>query len=174
MKLLCTSFICFYLCFPNQGLSQNAEQLRAINSAIWEKFTKAFETKDIELFSSLHAEDLIRISGDGKTIRGKTAYIRGYESRWHNKGLDQTIAFRFLERICNREHASERGIYKLTHNPNTDNEVSYYGKFHVILKQVNKQWKILVDYDSSEHHTIGDPAFNAATALNAVEPFERR
>ncbi|WP_242205018.1 YybH family protein [Aestuariivivens insulae] len=171
MKLLYSSIFCIFLLVPNQAISQNKTCLKAINTQIWDKFTKAFETLDTNLFASLHSDDLVRVSGNGKTIRNKGAYIKSYKINWKDKVVHQTIAFRFLERICNEETASERGIYKLTRNPNTPNEVCYYGKFHVILKQVNTQWKILVDYDSSENNTINDISFNKAFALDDFEKY---
>ena len=171
MKLLPLPLFCLFLVISNSTFCQNKEYFKAINTHIWENFTKAFETHDVALFSSLHTEDLVRVSGDGKTIREKTAYIEGYKTRWQNKPVPQTISFRFLERICNGKQASERGIYKLTRYPNTPDEVSYYGKFHVILKRESNLWKIQVDYDSSEQNTIDETTFKSAFALYDFERF---
>ncbi|WP_299550261.1 nuclear transport factor 2 family protein [Seonamhaeicola sp.] len=146
--------------------SQSENDLQDINTQIWNNFTKAFETLDYELFSDLHCEDLVRVGGDNKTVRDKASYMAGYEKRWKGKQIMQTIAFRFLERIAKGGKASERGIYKLTRNPNTGNEKNYYGKFHVILVKENGTWKILVDYDSSENKTIDETSFQAAFAMD--------
>ncbi|MCF7561676.1 nuclear transport factor 2 family protein [Sabulilitoribacter multivorans] len=170
MKIL-TIYISLFLCFGNIVTSQETNHLKAINTDVWSPFTKAFETFDYILFASIHSEDLVRVSGDSKNVKGKTTYIEGYKKRWVNKNSNQTISFRFLERIANDISASERGIYKLTVNPNTANEQSYYGKFHVILRKENGTWKLLVDYDSSESNTINETSYNEAFAIDDFDKY---
>jgi len=99
------------------------------------------------------------------------AYLNGYIPRWENATNSQTISFRFLERICNNDKASERGIYKFTVHLNSDKEQSYYGKFHVILSKEESVWKILVDYDSSENKTINEVSYSNAFAIDDFEKF---
>lgn len=146
--------------------SQNTQILKDINSQVWHNFTKSFETLDYNLFSDLHSDDLIRVGGDNTSLKSKRSYIEEYKKRWKASTTNQTISFRFLERICNNEKASERGIYKLTRNTNSPDQKSYYGKFHVILKKEDNRWKILVDYDSSENNTINETSYNQAFSLD--------
>lgn len=170
MKSIYTTFIVFvFISF--QGIAQNANELQVINSQIWSSFSRSFETLDYSLFESLHHDDFTRISGDSKQIKNKETYINGYVQRWKNSDTKQTISFRFLERFYNEDHASERGIYDLKINPNTDLEKSYYGKFHVVLTKVNGTWKILVDYDSSEGKTIGQDSYQAAYSIDDYEKY---
>ncbi|TYA71507.1 nuclear transport factor 2 family protein [Seonamhaeicola marinus] len=166
MKLLRLSFLLFSISL----FSQNTE-LKAINSQLWTNFTKAYELLDYNLFASIHANDLVRVSGNSKTISNKTTYIDKYIKWWTDNDRKQTISFRFLERIVSNNKASERGIYKLTIGPNTQNEKSYYGKFHVILTKENSIWKILVDYDSSENDTIDETSYLNAFAIDDFEKF---
>ncbi len=154
------------LLLGNTAFSQNLEDLNDINVQIWNNFTKSFETQDYELFESLHTDDLIRVNGgDYTSIQGKTGYLDGYKKRWNSGKLNETISFRFLERISKDGMASERGIYKFTRSPGTENEKSYYGKFHVILKKIDKRWKILVDYDSTENKTINEASYSNAHSM---------
>lgn len=164
MKIL-KLFLIASICIVSAVKAQNEAVLKAINEQIWVPFTYAFETNDYELFDSLHCTELVRISGDGKRVQGKETYIAGYKQRWQNNSQKQSISFRFLERLNNDNYASERGIYKLTINPNNENSRSYYGKFHVILKQQNGRWKISVDYDSSEGNTINEDTYQKAFAM---------
>ncbi|GAA3589107.1 hypothetical protein GCM10022396_02940 [Flavivirga amylovorans] len=153
--------------------SQNINDLKEINSQIWNNFSKSFETLNYELFESLHSKDLIRVNGgDYKSIRNKEAYLEGYKSRWSNPVLSQTISFRFSERICKDGMASERGVYKFTMNPRTENQKIYYGKFHVILRKENGLWKILIDYDSSENESINETETLYQNTF-AVDDFEK-
>lgn len=159
-------FICALLFVFQSVFSQNIIELTEINTQIWEPFSVAFETSNFELFGSLHSDDLIRIGADGKRILKKDLYIQGYKNKWSNKKQNRTISFRFLERIVNDKLGSERGIYKLTINSQTEQEQSYYGKFHVILRKEDSVWKILVDYDSSEGNTINSDSYENAFAIN--------
>lgn len=173
MKTKSTITVLLFLFIYNTAVSQNTDILKAINTDLWENFTKAFEDYDYNLFSSLHSENLIRVVGDNKSIKAKAEYIEGYKARWKNKGTNQTISFRFLERICDNKKASERGIYRLTRNPNTENETSYYGKFHVILKKENDVWKIVVDYDSSENNSINKDSYQKAFNIEDFKKYQK-
>ena len=164
-------FIFLFVIMSSVSYCQNKEVLKSINKEIWEPFTKSFETFDIELFESLHSNDLIRVSADGRNIKKKDTYIDGYNRRWTKTSIEQTISFRFLERLNSFDIASERGIYKLTMNPNTEQEKSFYGKFHVIMKKEQETWRILVDYDSSESNTINSDSYYKAFAQDDFEKY---
>jgi len=155
----------------NLGFSQEYKNLKDINTQVWETFTKAFDTYDYSLFASIHSQDLVRVSGDGKSIKSFSEYIEGYKFRWKNNKRPQTISFRFIERIINDNFSSERGIYKLTVNVNTAEEKSYYGKFHVLLKQEDGVWKLIMDYDSSEMNTINEESYKSAYAIDDFEKY---
>jgi ketosteroid isomerase-like protein len=157
-------FILLFTLIANYSLiGQDQNQIQEINKSIWDNFTKAFETYDVDLFSSLHSKDFVRISGDSKTIRDVNNYIEGYRNRWQNLNKKQTIDFRFTERINNGNLASEKGIYKLTINIGEPNEVSYYGAFHVVIRKENSNWKLLVDYDSNPENYYGEKSFLEAS-----------
>jgi len=171
MKILKLTFLFVCLSSQLQTQAQSKKCLNTINNQIWSNFTKAFETFDHELFASLHTEDLVRVGGNSKLIRNKTDYINGYSSRWANNKTPQTISFRFIERICNKNKASERGIYKLTVNKGLPNEQSYFGKFHVIILKESDLWKLLVDYDSNENNTINEKSYNNAFAIDDFDKY---
>lgn len=154
----------FLLTF-NIGVSQNINELKAINTDIWYPFTKAYETYDADLFKSLHDSNLIRVSGNQKSIISFDAYMSGFKNRWQSKNRKQTISFRFIERIVSDNLASERGIYKLTVDLDSDSEQSYYGQFHVIHKKINGKWKLILDYDSSENNTINEESYLKASEI---------
>ena len=165
------SILAILLLFINYSFAQKKEHLHNINQQVWQVFTKAFETNNADLFASIHSPDMIRITGDGKSIKTFNEYIEGYKKRWAGNTRNQTISFRFLERISNPMLASERGIYKLTINPNTPEEKSYYGKFHVVLKNEVNQWKILMDYDSSENNSINEHSYKSAFAIDDYKSY---
>ena len=156
----------------NFTCAQNLDNFKAIN-AVWDKFYKAFETLDYTLMADIHSKDLVRVSG-GKRILDYDTYIKNYKIGFEqSKETNQTsnISLRFFERLNNDTTASERGIYRLIRNKGTKDEKAYYGQFHVLFKKINGEWKITLDYDSSEGGTIGEDDFNKAFAINDFEKF---
>ncbi|MFC0605153.1 nuclear transport factor 2 family protein [Winogradskyella pulchriflava] len=152
--------------------AQKADNLKAIN-IVWAKFYKAFETLDYTLMADIHSKDLVRVSG-GKRILDYDTYINNYKVGFESDkkaGQTSTISLRFFERISNEFTASERGIYKLVRNKGTDNEQAYYGQFHVVLKKINDEWKITMDYDSSESGTIDEDDYKKAFAIDDFDKF---
>jgi hypothetical protein len=165
-------FVVFLMLFSNTNEAQNKDHLEAINT-VWAKFYKAFETLDYTLMEEIHTKELVRVSG-GKRILDYDTYIKGYKSSFQNsKDTNQTshISLRFFERINNDKTASERGIYKLIRNKGTEKEQAYYGQFHVLFKKINDEWKIIMDYDSSESGTIGEDDYNKAFAIDDFDKF---
>ncbi|BAO74435.1 hypothetical protein WPG_0205 [Winogradskyella sp. PG-2] len=164
--------VVFTVLFVNTSKAQNKASLEAINT-VWTKFYKAFETLDYTLMADIHAKELIRVSG-GKRILDYEAYIKGYEASFKNSkdnGQTSNISLRFFERINNNTTASERGIYKLVRNKGTEKEQAYYGQFHVLFKKIDNDWKIIMDYDSSESGTIGEDDYKKAFAIDDFDNF---
>jgi len=171
LKKVITALV-FTVIVANTSIAQNSDNLKAINT-VWSKFYKAFETLDYTLMVDIHSKDLVRISG-GKRILDYDTYINNYKSGFErDKKANQTshISLRFFERINNDSTASERGIYKLVRNKGTEKEQAYYGQFHVLFKKIDGQWKITMDYDSSEGETIGEEDYKKAFAIDDFEKF---
>ena len=164
--------LAFTLLFVNTSYTQHKQNLKAINT-VWSKFYKAFETLDYTLMADIHSKDLVRVSG-GERILDYDTYINNYKAGFErDKKAGQTshIALRFFERINTDSTASERGIYRLTRNKDTEKEQAYYGQFHVIFKNIDGEWKITMDYDSSEGETIGEDDYEKAYAIDDFEKF---
>ncbi len=160
-------------CFTTSSIfAQKKVHLEAINTT-WAKFYEAFETLDYTLMAEIHSKDLVRVSG-GRSIIDYDTYVNNYKATFErDKTAGQTnhISLRFFERICNETTASERGIYKLVRNKGTDREQAYYGQFHVLFKKMDGEWKITMDYDSSEGGTINEDSYNKAYAIDDFEKF---
>lgn len=164
--------ILFLVVFTNHSYSQTQNNFKEINK-VWSKFYQAFETLDYTLMAEIHSKDLVRISG-GKRISDYEIYINNYKTRFKKaktNGVTNKISLRFFERINNDSIASERGIYKLIRNKNQNDEQTYYGQFHVIFKKEQGQWKILMDYDSTEGNTIGKDDYNKAHVITDFDKF---
>ncbi len=151
---------------PNPNL---AAFFQKINADIWLPFSESYAENSVEKYAALHSADFIRVSGGANSsISNLENYIA--QSRVHfgnnqTEGRKIRIEFRFLERIANDSTASERGIYHYISEDKVGKIWDGYGKFHVIERIENGQWKILVDYDSDENKTIGQDDWDAAFGL---------
>lgn len=155
----------FALIFLSSFNTYAQSETKLINEQVWEVFSMAFQTLDYEMFASIHHPSFIRINGNQDIIKSREEYLSTYENNWEYKDRKLKIDFRFLERITNNDFASERGIYKMTINPDTQNSASYYGKFQVLMKKEKGKWQLTVDYDSDENGTIGEDDFQAASPM---------
>ena len=128
---------------------------------------------DIQPFKRIHSKRLVRV-GSGTRISDYKSYMAKQAERFEKakqQGTRYEIALRFFERAVSQQHASERGIYRLTVYQKDKESVDYYGQFHVIHRKEKRKWKILVDYDSNEGNTIGVEQFEAAHAQYNLTPF---
>ncbi|WAC01147.1 hypothetical protein N7U66_13405 [Lacinutrix neustonica] len=167
-----TLALLFLILFTKHSDAQTRNNLKDIN-ATWQKFYQAFETLDYTLMAQIHSKALIRIS-NGQNILDYNTYISNYKKRFKDAKKNNStnnISLRFFERINNDSIASERGIYKLIVHEDKSNEKAYYGQFHVILKKEVGQWKITLDYDSSEFNTIGANDYAKAHGIEALDVF---
>lgn len=162
----------FFIVFVTQISAQENALHQKINKDMYENFSKAFETLDYKIFASIHSKEMIRISGNGGEIKNAKLYLEGYQKRWSDSSRKPApIDFRLLERVTSDSLASDRGIYRVTYT-NDQNETKYsYGKFHVILKLEDGNWKIVMDYDSDENKTINKTSYDAAFSLSEYKKY---
>lgn len=139
-----------------------------INQQVWKPFIEAFNDHDADKFLSVHSRDLVRSPRDGQLVMNWDQYYSGSkksDERDQNAKRKRKIELRFLERIASGEQAVDVGIYKTTYIMADGSVKDYYGKFLVVLRKENGQWKILVDTDSSEGGTINEQSFLSAKPL---------
>ncbi|GAA4274690.1 hypothetical protein GCM10022258_39860 [Aquimarina gracilis] len=155
------------------GVHAQEKQLhQKINRDMYENFSKAFATIDYDLFASIHCKAMIRISGNGGEIKNVKKYLEGYQERWSDTNQKPApIDFRLLERITSDSLVSDRGIYRVTYVNDTKETKYSYGKFHVLLKLEDNNWKILMDYDSNENNSINKESFDNAFPLTEYKKY---
>jgi ketosteroid isomerase-like protein len=152
------------LCNTAFGQGEKTE----INNQVWKVFIESYNTFDVEGFMGVHSKEVIRSPRDGGEIFGyDESYNRTEKSATRNKLHKGTrkIELRFSERITKNNLAYEIGIYKVESIDADGHSKFFYGKFHVVLRKENGEWKILVDSDSSENNTIGEVDFQAAQPI---------
>ncbi len=171
IKNISTTLI-IILCFTQVIIAQHESMHQKINQDMYENFSNAFATLDYDLFASIHAKEMIRISGGGGEIKNSKTYLDGYQKRWSDPTQKPApIDFRLLERITSDSLVSDRGIYRVTYR-NDAGETKYsYGKFHVLLKLKENNWKIIMDYDSNENKSIDKKSFDTAFPLSEYKKY---
>ena len=150
-------------------VANGQDELSVINRQVWTPFIEAYNKFDVVGFMEVHSKDVVRSPRDGGEIFGYDEYfLRMEKSATRNKlhKGSRKIELRFLERIVKNDLAYEVGVYKVEAIDANGHSRFSYGKFHVVLRKEEDQWKILVDSDSSENNTIGEDDFNAAKPLD--------
>ena len=163
---------CIVVTSFSNAQSATSNVLDEIN-IVWADFYRAFDSLDYNYMAKIHANDLVRISG-GTRISDYENYISSYKTNFEavkSRGETRHIELRFFERINNTKVASERGVYQLSITDTGGNQRYFYGQFHVIFKKRDGQWKIIMDYDSSEGDTIGKNEFFNAKAIDDFASF---
>lgn len=130
---------------------------KQINEQVWKPFIKSFGNRDTEGFMAVHSKELTRVTqDDGKAISYETYYnnTKKWDDQFKNTPTPnrhtRKIELRFIQRIAGEGRALEVGYYKTTTTVPGGSERSSYGKFHVLLRQENGVWKILMDADANE------------------------
>ncbi len=153
-------FCLFY--FTLSAFAQTDDVQKAINKDVWKPFMISYAAFDTDAFMAVHTEDVIRINRDGKNIRIGEEYRKGQaQGNERNKkvGAQRSIEFSFLERFAREDIAFESGYYKVKSKRPEQEERTFYGHFHVVLKKVDGVWKLWMDSDTSHDGTLGEEDF---------------
>jgi GNAT superfamily N-acetyltransferase/ketosteroid isomerase-like protein len=148
-----------------------ARWLAELNAQIWRPYSAAHAAGDTEAFLALHAPDLIRAGGPGKTVQDFGSYAlasRKWRADLTARGSSVAIEFRFTERITDGALASERGVYRLTGTRADGDSKVFHGHFHTFTRKTDGRWRIVVDYDTTD----AEPAdFETAADPEDFTPF---
>lgn len=139
--------------------------IKAINTQIWDQFTEAYKQNDIDLFISIHSPSVARITPWG--IRIGDEYFDQMRQNFSSKQAgDRSISFRFEHRVHRDSLAYEVGFYRLVYHHKNKPDEYHYGRFNVMLRRLDGQWKISQDWDDSEISGIKVTAADYLSAPN--------
>lgn len=138
--------------FYYSNAQTKTEIIAEINKQVWIPFRDSFGGKNEVVFSSLHSKDMVRVIQDNNELFGYDIYFKkvpdSTKLEWAK--WEKNIELRFVQRIVNSEKAFEVGYYKTTSKHTETGETrKNIGKFHVLLRKENGQWKIYMDADTS-------------------------
>ncbi|WP_421763286.1 nuclear transport factor 2 family protein [Ekhidna sp.] len=146
MKFIFTLILATSFCF---AFSQNTE--KEINNMVWKPFTQAWEANDGEAFNKIHSKDVWRIN-PGRLLIGEEYKSRN-SMRMNGVKKDRIIEFTFETRTSNGDNAYEVGYYRITDTSGLEPKF-YVGRFHVALKKIDGQWKIIQDWDTDKINDV--------------------
>ena len=123
----------------------DATTAAAINQQVWLPFIEAYRTANAQLYNSLHTNDVLRVTARG--IKEGQTYKAGNTQRFAKRHPGY-IDFRFEHCIHHEGVAYEVGYYQLKYTGRDGQPGTSYGRFHVVLRQVNGTWQIAQDWDT--------------------------
>ena len=138
-----------------------------VNQDVWQPFKKSYEERDWKTFNSLHTDDVLRAHDRGIQIgqEYKSAMRQYYESPSNRKAM---IDFVMERRTYKDDVGYEVGCYRVTYSEEGKEDRMSYGRFHVVLKKIDGQWKIAQDWDSNSFNgrPIGPEDFDDSKKLD--------
>lgn len=152
----------------------STELLRELNRDLWQPFRAAYAARDAAAFFALHAPDLIRASGTDGKVYDLGAYeeqVAPWFAGMAARGDTLDITFRFTERVAAEDLASERGVYRIVIDPVGAERLVFHGRFHTFARKVGGQWRIAVDYDTTDAGAVTAATYEDAAAIDDVGRF---
>ncbi|MEO9482299.1 MAG: nuclear transport factor 2 family protein [Ekhidna sp.] len=144
-----SSLIALFLLISSLLYSQEVQT--EIDNQIWIPFTKAWESNDGDAYNAIHSDDVWRIN-PGRLLVGDE-YKKRNSDRMKGQEKNSFIEFSFETRIENGSNAYEVGYYRITRKSDGADQ-QFVGRFHVALKKIDGQWKIIQDWDTDEINNV--------------------
>ena len=123
---------------------------KKIDQTVWKTFQAAFEALDGEALNSVYAEEVLRVTPDGVDVAERfkeTNRTRFLENRSRGDGI--ALDFWFDTRHTAPTVSYDTGFYRVTMTSSTGDQSYAYGQFHIVLKNIDGQWKIVQDWDTA-------------------------
>lgn len=130
-----------------------------IDATVWKPFQEAFEAMDGEALNAVYADEVLRVTPEGLDTAGafkQFNMIRFDASR--TRGDRINLDFWFDSRQTNASTSYDVGFYRFSTTTPTGATSYFYGQFHIVLKKLDGQWKIIQDWDTA---TIGGKPITA-------------
>ncbi len=121
-----------------------------INQAVWKPFMESWASYDAVTYNSLHTDDVLRPGRNSLTVGQdyKDRNTRSFAASAERNGK-RSIHFSFEQRVYSENRGYEVGYYKVIDQREGQAARTFYGRFHVVLRKENGQWKIAQDWDTN-------------------------
>ena len=144
-----TLFFLFLFCSSSLVIGQDVATIQKnIDQTVWKPFQQAYEALDSEALNATYADEVVRVTPEGIDTQNEFKR-RNIASLKASKDSNTSIKldFWFDSRHTNQDTSYEVGFYKIGVTTNKDTQY-IYGQFHIVLKKINEQWKIIQDWDT--------------------------
>ena len=131
--------------------SSSLEIQREIDREVWVPFHRAFEAMDATTFNNLYADEVIRVTPAG--IDTEETFKEKNKERFRQgkaKGTTRKLDFWFESRHTDQHTSYEVGLFKITSSDPGSESITFYGQFHIVIEQIDGEWKITQDWDSDQ------------------------
>lgn len=140
----------------------NMELIQAeIDKSVWREFKSAFETIDAKALNEIYADETLRVTPEGIDTENlfKIRNIERFQMLKENSASIQ-LNFWFESRHTNSDTSYEVGYYKISTQIKDKTSINY-GQFHIVLKRIAGNWKIVQDWDTTSINgrSIGQKEF---------------
>jgi len=123
---------------------------KEINKTVWKAFQDAFQALDGKALNDVYADNVLRITSDG--IDTQSAFKEANVTRFaENIKNGDRIALDFWldSRQTNETTSYDVGFYRMAMTTSAGATNTFYGQFHIVLKNIDGGWKIAQDWDTS-------------------------
>lgn len=137
----------------------NAVQ-KVIDQTVWKKFQSAFEQLDGDALNAVYGAQVLRVTPDG--LDTSNQFKQANKTRFDaniSRGDRIELDFWFDSRHTNATTSYDVGFYRVGVTSAAGTTSHFYGQFHIVLKKIQGQWKIVQDWDTA---SIGGRPITAA------------
>jgi ketosteroid isomerase-like protein len=123
---------------------------KEIDKTVWKAFQDAFQALDGKALNNVYADNVLRITSDD--IDTQSAFKEANVTRFaENIKNSDRIALDFWldSRQTNETTSYDVGFYRVAMTTSAGATNTFYGQFHIVLKNIDGSWKIVQDWDTS-------------------------
>ena len=147
-KYVFLSALFFTLSMQAQSTIEDIQ--KEIDNTVWQPFQKAFETLDGKALNALYAADVLRVTPNG--IDTQNSFKATNAERFHaNRKNGESIGLDWWwdDRKTTEDTSYEVGFYRIAFTTAQGKTQYSYGQFHIVLKKIDRHWKITQDWDTA-------------------------
>jgi ketosteroid isomerase-like protein len=123
---------------------------KEIDKTVWKAFQDAFQALDGKALNDLYAATVLRITTAG--IDTQSAFREANVTRFtENIKNGDRIALDFWldSRQTSNSISYDVGFYRVAMTTSAGETNTFYGQFHIVLRNIDGSWKIAQDWDTS-------------------------
>lgn len=158
---------------PDSVVVTPGDAIARLNKDIWQAFIDAYAELDLDAFRAIHSADLVRVQTATGWIGGRDEYMTDTAPRFAKaRGLGDCfrISFRFSDRIIGPVLAYERGVFELIIERQSDDDLTFHGRFDTVSRCEDGVWRFVLDKDDDEGGTVDATSYRGCASIDDTAP----